>query len=212
MSALDRLLARRRWLALLSAAAFSTSLGCQTPECVRCPDFAATAIPPPPGTYVCRWIRAQNDRAGEIDFVVHQHEWYQDGAKLGPQGRRHVEALAYRLPLTPYLVVIEPHEVQVRANEDIDAAIARSRELDQIRRRYVVESLAAAEVADANERVIIEYPRDEGLLGEETPRVYRQLLRSGTRGGSGGFGGGIGGGGFGGGGGSFGGGNAGGYF
>lgn len=201
----------RNYLRLLGAAAVAASVGCQSPECTRCPDFSTAAIPAPPGNYVCRWIGLQKERADEIDFVIHQHEWYQDGEELGPRGQQHINVLASRLPQCANLVVVEPYEVRIRAGEKLDAAVQRGRDLDQIRKERIVRALLEAGVLDAEERVVIDYPRDEGLRGAEAPRAYRQIMRSGNRGG-GIMGAGPGNSGFGGGSGSFGGANSGGIF
>lgn len=121
----------------------------------RCTDISRGAIPATPGTYVCQWQAAQMDRGEQSKYVVHLYEWRAGGNQLGPDGQRHLEQMARRLPTTTYQVVISP------AN---DAA------LDAERRAVVVQQLANAGVGDAAQRVVVATPEGEGLYGPEAAR------------------------------------------
>jgi hypothetical protein len=136
----------------------------------RCPKLPCGAIPPPNGTYVRRWQELQAMRAGEDDFVVYKHEWCQGGPALGPYGRWHLGQIIKRLGGSPYTVVIQP---------DGDEG------LNEARRLLIVTALAQAGVPDAARRVVVDFPKAEGLSGEEAERIYRRQF-----GGAGGYGGG----------------------
>jgi hypothetical protein len=158
----------------------------------------------------------QRQGAGASDFVIHQHEWYQGGEALGPDGRRHVAELAQRMQTEQYPVVLEPAEPDLKVSPNIETAIQMARARDQNRRMVVIQQLAASGSIGVDSRVIVAYPQAEGLSGDEATRVFQSLSRGGGNfgggggnggGGFGGGGGGLGGGGgFGGGGGGFGGG------
>lgn len=198
-----QLVSRRRLLMWLCAASMPALASCGHHDCLRCPDFSWRDVPAPPGTYVCRWTKAQDERAEEADFVLHQHEWYQDGVKLGPEGRRHLDVIARRLQDGPYTVVVEPSTPRYERNDDADSAIDRASQVDAQRRDYTVNYLLVAGIADAADRVVVDRPRDEGIAGNEARRLQGQLQNGGGRGngqGGGGANGGFGGGGFGGGG------------
>lgn len=183
------------------------------------PTVPLEATPAPLGTSVCNYREIHRAAAEAEDFVIFQHEWYQGGERLGTKGRQHLNAILSRLEECAAPVVIEPQEVFVEENEPIDAAVARARALDEIRRQDIIAALATAGVPNPAERVIIADPHSEGLYGVEGPLIFRQIFNTGGRGGfgggglgGGGLGGGIGGGGFGAGGAGFGGGFGGGGF
>ena len=195
---------------LAGAATLLLISGCRACDTPLGPDRCATippgAMPPPAGTYACQWQTAQMERGELSKYVVHKYEWQQGGRTLGPEGRRHVEQLARRLPQTSYVVALSP--------ADDDA-------LNDERRAVLVQHLANAGVADAPNRVVIARPEGEGLYGPESARYGAAralgITTTGQQGnqggggagsfntnsfggGGGGFGGGGGGGGFGGGG------------
>jgi hypothetical protein len=141
-------------------------------------------MPAPLGTYANGWYDAQAVAAEADQFVLYRQEWYQDGSKPGPYGAYHLQRIIQRLPGVPFQVVIE---VDLR-DEKINIA----------RQTFVVNQLLAASIADAQARVIVGYPRAEGLYGDEAARIFLQRY-SGGQGGAGGASGGsiLGGGGLG---------------
>jgi hypothetical protein len=155
----------------------------------NCSTIPKGAIPEPNGIYVKRFQQVQSDKAEIDDFVIYKHEWYKGGTELGPYGTYHLGMILKRLPDVPFAVMLE---------ESQDPG------LNTARRMQVVTKLAAAGVPDADARVVLGFPEPKGLYGDETARIYYQMLISGgATGGYGGFGGGFGGfggGGFGGGG------------
>jgi hypothetical protein len=135
-------------------------------------------MPAPLGTYVNGWHEAQVVGAQADQFVIYRQEWFQDGTKPGPYGSYHLQRITQRLASVPFQVIIE---VDLR-DEKINLA----------RKTFVVSQLLAAGIADAQTRVVVGYPRAEGLYGDEAGRIF--LLRySGSQtgvGGAGGYGGG----------------------
>lgn len=196
-----------------SSSASTTSSGirpCGGDECERGADFGQAAVPAPPGTYVNGWNDAMICSARRHDFVISRHEWFSGGGQLGPEGRLHVTRIAEALPQRTEHVIIEAEPTELRGDETLDEALARTAGLNEQRRSDVVAMLIHHGVLDAEQRVILAPVDRVGVRGIEAPRVYNQLLQGGFggRGGQrgGGFGGGGGGGGFGRGGGGFGGG------
>jgi hypothetical protein len=178
----------------------------------NCADIPKGAIPTHPGTYVNAYLNKSADKAELDDFVLYYNEFKDSEPVLGPFGRRHLAQIIARLPTVPFPVVIQPTPDHLKAtntpyhpeDKDIDP-----RQLDQARRKAVVDLLCQAKIPNAEERVVVGIPTAEGLFGEEGERIYPMMLQNqlggfgggfGAYGGLGGFGGGFGGlGGFGGG-------------
>ncbi len=152
--------------------------------------------PPLNGSYVYKWKEAQAARADATDFVIFLTEWYMGGEHLGPYGEHHVGYIASRLPTVQFPVLLEPH---------------LDNELNEKRRKIIVDALVNLGIHDAETRVVVAYPQSEALYAEEGVVSYYQMLFNRNRnrgfgggyggmgGAMGGYGGGYGGGGFGGG-------------
>lgn len=164
-------------------------------------------MPRPLGSSVRTHFEMQRQGAARSDFVINLHEWYQGGAALGPEGRRHVGELAQRMQTEQHPIVLEPAEPDLKVSPNIETAIQLARVTDQNRRLAVIQQLAASGSIGIDSRVIVAYPQAEGLRGDETTRVFQRLNSRGNGGGGGGNGNGTGGGG----GGGFGGGGGGGF-
>ncbi len=127
-------------------------------------------MPAPLGSYVNGWYTAQATAAAADQFVIYRHEWFEDGVTLGPYGRYHLQRIIEHLPGVPFQVVIQVDEVRDKIN--------------QARQAFIVNRLLAAGIADAPARVIIGYPRAEGLFGDPAAQIFLQTY-SGSRGGAG---------------------------
>lgn len=197
----------------LLATFLAASTGCHLwpyHEETRPADIPPGAVPPPPGSATCAWHQAENAKARGYDWVIAQHQWYQGGEQLGPDGLERLERIAAQWRESPRPVVIEPHMILVRRDlsEDYgksepqlyEEAVNSARELDERRRRQVVEQLASRGFEDANERVVIARPPYDALYGQDAEMAFQQIEFGGGFGGAGGRGIGGGGGGFGGGG------------
>jgi hypothetical protein len=176
-----QLIAMPNWpgmLLLLGVAALSA--GCHQPgsEYVwptdRCADIPCGAIPQPAGIYSCQWQTAQKLRAEQDKFVVYQYEWFQGGDHLGPEGRRHVEAIAQRLDSVPFPVIVEKSD---------------DSKLNETRRQSVIATLSSLGAPDPERRVILGYSEAEGLEGTEAVRLgNRSPASPGITPGGGGYG------------------------
>jgi hypothetical protein len=166
-------------------------------------DFCKDAIPIENGTYLRQWNAGQIAEGDTDLLLISEHEWYDNGPRLGPDGRRHTAAIAQALLTGAEQAVVEAADVHVAKGQDIDAAVAAANELNELRRQHVVTQLQEQGVADADLRVVIKPVDRVGLRGIEAPRTYNQLLQGGNQQGQGGRpgggGGGLGGGGIGGG-------------
>jgi hypothetical protein len=169
----------------------------------NCATIPKGAITPPYGTHLNTILNGQHQRAEAEKLVIYKHEWYMGGTEPGPDGRRHLAAIHQMLTCAPpnWPVVIEP--VEPEELEEVSAKTAL--ELNETRRRHVVEYLLAQGDPQANERVILGYPTAEGLYGDPAGLLGTRYIFSqsgfggggggGLGGGGGGFGGGMGGGG-----------------
>ena len=160
-------------------------------------DVSYSSVPEPVGSASRMHFERQEQIAEEGEFVVYQHEWYDGGLSLGPGGDRHVRRLVQRMGTERFVLVVEPSEPDLVVHPDADVAVAEAGKTDASRRKVLVELLSDIGVADAKSRVVVGWPRGEGLRGDEAPRVFRRLNTGGRGGalGGGGFGGGFGGGG-----------------
>lgn len=154
-----------RWGALL--ALFGPVLaGCHLlDKCGTCVDghkLPAT-YPPPPGEYVRTIFESQAELAEEDDFVIYEHEWVGDTAALAPFGTYHLDQIAGRFGEVPFPVLIQIHP---------DLA------LNQARRDFVINYLTTIGYTDAPERVVVGFPKAEGLPGEQAVPIYYQYITS----------------------------------
>ena len=94
-------------------------------------------------------------------------------AELTPGGKKHLMQIAVRLENVPFPVVIEesPHNGRP--------------ELDQARRRTIVEQLGRLGMLNAEERVVVANAFPEGYTGIESEGTYGGIIGSGFGGGAG---------------------------
>jgi hypothetical protein len=127
----------------------------------QCQKVPPGAIPAPSGTYVTQWYARETMLAQMDMFVVYGNEWFQGGVVLGPYGFNHVLQIARRMACVPWPLVIQP---DLRPGYDAQ------------RRAVIVQYLARAGVPNPGERVVLGFPRAEGLYGDEAPRIYYSMI------------------------------------
>jgi uncharacterized membrane protein YgcG len=153
---------------------------------------------PPLGTISDHIWQIQETNAEASDFVIYQHEFKLNQARLNMAGEDHVKQIAERLLAgQDFPVIVERGMTSVRENTKYKLPVHPSPELDMQRREVLVHALVTLGVADAEQRVSVAPALTPGYKATEAAGAYLRGM-----GGSGGFGGG----GFGGGGGGFGGG------
>jgi hypothetical protein len=163
----------------------------------NCANVPYGALPEPLGVFVRNFQHAQTTKAGGDTFVLYEKEW-RTGAKdpdefstiLGPEGVRHLNRLVDALPTVSGPIIIEP-----TGNRKLN--YEQRHELDERRYQQVVTQLYLEGIEHPEARVVVAYPRAEGLFGDEAPLHYPQVLFPAQSlfgfGGLGGFGGGLGG-------------------
>lgn len=149
------------WAALMAGCKYDGGWAWCTDNCA---DIPCGAIPPPAGTYSCQWQREQAARAQQDFYVIHEYEWSMAGEKLGPDGRRHVGAIASHLGEGPQQVMVAESD-----NDKLNAA----------RRKAIIENLQKLGVFDAENRVVVGESQAEGLYGQEAVR-YGTIRLNGT--------------------------------
>ena len=104
--------------------------------------------------------------AEAADFVFYDHEFTGDTARLAPGAKRHLEQVALRLEHVPFPVVIEqsPHNARP--------------DLDQARRRTIIQQLARLGRESAEGRVVVASAFAEGFTAIEGERAYHSTLNS----------------------------------
>jgi hypothetical protein len=154
---------------------------------------------PPMGTQSDAIWRRQEAGAAASDFVIYQHEFEGDGARLNLGGEDHLKAIAARLHCgAPLPVIIERSSLSVLPNSEFHYPVNPNPELDVKRRDAVVGALLAMGICNAEQCVVVATPLAEGSSGTEAVQAYNQGLTEpapGLGGGGYGGGGGMGGGG-----------------
>ena len=124
----------------------------------HCADIPPGAIPLPAGSYTQQWHAAQSEAAARDLFTIYGADWRAHTAKLGPFGERRLEQMMERLQACPNPVLIEKSD---------------SPDLDEARRRTVIEALAVRGFTDAGQRVVVGYSEAYSLYGLEAKSVAR---------------------------------------
>lgn len=176
---------------LARAAAGLAALLLLAPGCVR-NRIAATPL----GTISDSIWQNQEHNAEASEFVVYQHEFQLNGARLNTYGEDHVKQIALRLSQGQnFPVVVERSNTTARANTEYQYPVHPNPQLDLRRRDVLVRALAAMGVGDAEQRVVVAPAFAEGYRANEAIRAYQRGING--YGGRGfGYGGGFGGGGF----------------
>jgi hypothetical protein len=112
----------------------------------------------------------QQTNAEAADFIFYDHEFRYDiksridTAELTPGGKKHLMQVALRWEHVPFPVVVEesPHNGRP--------------ELDQARRRTIIEQLGRLGVSHAEQRVIVANAFPEGYTGIEAENAYYNVL------------------------------------
>jgi hypothetical protein len=190
---------RRSALRLLALAAMATpSLGCLH---ITWPGFLGIGgqTPPPQGTLTDPiWI-AMEENAEPSKFVVYQHEFVYNLARLNWAGEDHLKQIAARLHAGQnFPVLIERSVTSKLQTTEYKYPVHPNPDLDMQRRAVVVQALTAMGIPDADQRVIVSpalvRPQDDIDAERSYSRShYYGGGQGGSGGGFGGFGGGIGG-------------------
>jgi uncharacterized membrane protein YgcG len=137
------------------------------------------------------WI-AQEENAEPSKFVVYQHEFVYNNARLNWAGEDHLKQIAARLHAGQnFPVLIERSVTSKLQTTEYKYPVHPSAELDMQRRAVVVQCLSALGIPDADQRVIVSPALVRGQDEYEAERSYSRQQFFG--GGAGGFGGGFGG-------------------
>ena len=194
----------RKRLGFMTSTAIALSLvgGCH--RCMKKCDYMGDIKPQPLGTISDPIWQKLEHNAEASDFVIHEHEFTANTARLNAAGEDHVKQIAYRVhqkPALPYPIIIEPSSMSPRVGDKYGFAVHNDPALDMNRRQVIVTALQALGMTDAEQKVVVSPALTPGFQGFEGERAYGRGFGS-----TGGFGGGFGGGGGGGGGGGVGGG------
>jgi hypothetical protein len=130
--------------------------------------------PFPVGQVTDAFWETQQTNAEAADFIFYDHEFRGNTAELAPGAKKHLEQVALRLEHVPFPVVVEqsPHDKQP--------------EVDQARRRTIIEQLARLGVTSVEERVVVANAFPEGLTAQEAEAsYYGGVLTGGFGGGTG---------------------------
>ena len=102
----------------------------------------------------------QQTNAEASDFIFYDHEFVDNTAELAPAAKDKLMQVALRLEHVPFPVVVEQSPER------------RTPQLDEDRRRAVVEQLARLGTADADARVVVAPALARGITAIEGERAY----------------------------------------
>ena len=128
----------------------------------------------------------QQTNAEAADFIFYDHEvrydtrLHAETAQLSPLAKKHLEEVALRLEHVPFPVVIE----ELPRNHD-EAKNLEKGQLEQARRKTIVEQLNRLGVTNADARVVVGNACAEGFTGVEGERSYFNIIGGGFGGGAG---------------------------
>jgi hypothetical protein len=122
----------------------------------HCADIPRGAIPAPVGSYAGEWQCAQASRAEAGKFTIYTADWQGSSAQLSPFGKKRLGWMAEHLHETPFPVLIEQSE---------------SPQVDGQRQIAVLEFLASKGAEVSPDTVVVGYPQDYGLYGQEAGAV-----------------------------------------
>lgn len=133
--------------------------------------------PQPLGTVSDPVWQKQEQNAEASDFVVHEHEFAGNTAKLNAAGESHVKEIALRVSQTPDLpfpVLVERSSMSTRPGDKYSYAVHNDSGLDMSRRQVIVSALQSMGVNDAEQRVVVGAPLTPGFQLFEGNRAYSQ--------------------------------------
>jgi len=163
------------------------------------PRAGAFYIPPGPphplGTLSDPMWKTQETNAEASKFVIYQHEFMFNTARLNMGGEDHVKQIAVELrDGAPFPVLVERSMTGDRVGDVYDYPVHPNPDLDNKRREVIVRALASMGVADADERVLVSPALAVGFTDQEAEQAYTNGINNASQSGFGGFGNGFGGG------------------
>ncbi len=136
---------------------------------------------PPLGVQSDAIWRRQEAGASASDFVIPQSEFATDSdtIQLNAAGQDHLKAIAARLHCgAPLPVIVERSSTSVNPESRYDYPVNPSPELDMKRREYIVKSLVALGIANADQCVVVAPALAPGEPATEAARNYERGLNS----------------------------------
>jgi len=110
----------------------------------------------PLGTHIDPVWEKQEANAERSDFVVHEHEFIDNGEILNTAGEDHLKQIAARIISgQDARVIVERTHNFARPDTEYKYRVHTNPEMDMRRRDIVVRCLAAMKVSDADSRVVV---------------------------------------------------------
>ena len=164
------------------------NVGCQvkpTPPGVQPPAAIGTVTVDP-------FFKIQERNAEASDFVLYEHEFQGNSARLTDAGETHLKQIALRMPRVPFGVNVAPTRISTRPGDTYGFPVHGNEELDMQRREVVVQALQGFGIKDAEQRVTVSPALTFPYTDVEAERDYSRAINqlgpggSGAGGGSGG--------------------------
>lgn len=166
-------------------------LGVSLTGCVHWGAKMPIPTPPPPlplGHAIDPHFQKQEEAGEAQDFVIYDHEFYEDSARLTADGEAHLRQIAARAIDSPFPIVVEMSQSTPDITDKHDYPISLNPELDMRRQQVVVRSLAMMGVPNAHTRVVVAPALSAGFTSFEGERAYNVGIGGFGMGGGGGGG------------------------
>jgi hypothetical protein len=171
------------WPAATAAALFM-SAGCSHDRYTTGP---IASSPAPLGTVSDPFWQKHEENAEASDFVIHEHEFIGNTARLNEAGEQHVKSIAARVAETPFPVLVQPSSMSQQAGDTYGFPVHNNHELDMQRRALIVRALNHMGVDDAEDRVVVSPALAPGFEQFEAERAYHRGFQGRGLNGFGGF-------------------------
>ncbi len=110
---------------------------------------------PPLGDISDSYWQQQESGAEADDFVVHQHEFHADSARLNEGGRNHLIQIATRLRAGEHYPIIVEASVTGEGEGEDSYPVHPDPDLDRKRREIVIRSLKALGIEEPEDLVVV---------------------------------------------------------
>ncbi len=134
--------------------------------------------PPPqsPLGMISDSIWQRQERSAEAsDFVIYQHEFEINSAKINTAGKDHIQQIAYRLQKgSPFPIVIEQSRTSEREGSTFEYPVHVNPKLDMERRTRVTKALQLMGISDAEQLVMVGPAYAPGTLATEAVGAYQR--------------------------------------
>lgn len=159
---------RRHWNLMIAVCSLLPIGGCCRDHCRAGAPFQ----PVPLGTLSDSVWQKQEENAEASDFVIHEHEFIGNTARLNKAGEEHIKQIAARSWGAPFPIIVERNSMSLPGDRANEFPVHGDEQLDARRRALIVNALVTLGVGDADARVVVGPALTPGFEQFEAERAY----------------------------------------